>query len=177
MILWGSYGKFLVGIGAGFIVFVGAFTLWAIMENLGFPVASAAQVSAQMLYFMLAGWGAVAFVNHLQQRLQRFLRRHTDRRKQSHEGTDRLWRTPLRGSLMPGIFWRSSSVLSGRISGAWWTQLDAQLCMKKTRTGSSTSVSNPRRSSRTWLYGDTRAAPEALPFGRLSQPIPGIQRG
>lgn len=79
-----SYGKFLVGIGAGFIVFVGAFTLWAIMENLGFPVASAAQVSAQMLYFMLAGWGAVAFVNHLQQRLHKEV--------EVSEGTADFWR-------------------------------------------------------------------------------------
>lgn len=79
-----SYAKFLVGIGAGFIVFVGAFTLWAIMENLGFPVASAAQVSAQMLYFMLAGWGAVAFVNHLQQRLHKEV--------EVSEGTADFWR-------------------------------------------------------------------------------------
>lgn len=67
----GSYGKFLVGIGAGFVVFVGAFTLRAIMENLGFPVASATQASAQMLYFMLAGWGMVAFVNHHQKTLRK----------------------------------------------------------------------------------------------------------
>lgn len=68
-----SYGKFLVGIGAGFIVFVGAFMLQAILENLGFPAASAEQVSAQMLYFMLTGWGVVAFVNHLQKLLHKRL--------------------------------------------------------------------------------------------------------
>ena len=66
-----SYGKFLVGIGTGFIVFVGAFMLWVILDNLGFPVASAQQASAQMLYFMLTGWGAVSFVSHLQKGLHK----------------------------------------------------------------------------------------------------------
>lgn len=65
------YGKFLVGIGIGFMVFTGALTLWAILEHFGFPVASAEQVSAQMLYFMLTGWGVVAFVNHLQKGLHK----------------------------------------------------------------------------------------------------------
>lgn len=66
-----EYGKFLVGIGIGFMVFTGAITLWAILEHFGFPAASAEQVSAQMLYFMLTGWGVVAFVNHLQKRLHK----------------------------------------------------------------------------------------------------------
>lgn len=66
-----DYGKFLVGIGAGFIVFVGALTLWAIMDDLGFPVASTASASVQMLYFMLTGWGVVAFVSHLQKLLHK----------------------------------------------------------------------------------------------------------
>ena len=79
-----SYGKFLVGIGAGLIVFVGAFMLWAILENLGFPAASAEQVSAQMLYFMLTGWGAVSFVSHLQKGLHK--------KVEVSEGTADFWR-------------------------------------------------------------------------------------
>ena len=66
-----GYGKFLVGISTGFIVFVGACMLWAILDNLGFPAASAQQTSAQMLYFMLTGWGAVSFVSHLQKGLHK----------------------------------------------------------------------------------------------------------
>lgn len=80
----GSYGKFLVGIGAGFIVFVGAFMLWAILDNLGFPVTSEQQASAQMLYFMLTGWGVVAFTNHLQKGLHK--------KVEVSEGTADFWR-------------------------------------------------------------------------------------
>ena len=65
-----SYGKFLVGISAGIMVFTGALTLWAILEHFGFPAASATQASAQMLYFMLTGWGMVAFVSHHQKTLR-----------------------------------------------------------------------------------------------------------
>lgn len=79
-----SYGKFLVGIGTGFIVFVGAFMLWVILDNLGFPVASTQQVSAQMLYFMLTGWGAVSFVSHLQKGLHK--------KVEVSEGTADFWR-------------------------------------------------------------------------------------
>lgn len=79
-----EYGKFLVGISIGFTVFTGALTLWAILEHFGFPGASAEQVSAQMLYFMLTGWGAVAFVNHLQKGLHK--------KVEVSEGTADFWR-------------------------------------------------------------------------------------
>lgn len=79
-----GYGKFLVGIGAGFMVFTGACTLWAILEHFGFPGASATQTSAQMLYFMLTGWGVVAFVNHLQKRLHK--------KVEIADGTADFWR-------------------------------------------------------------------------------------
>lgn len=78
-----DYDKFLVGIGAGSVVFGGAFTLWAILENLGFPMASATQASAQMLYFMLTGWGVVAFVSHLQKLLHK--------KVEVSEGTADFW--------------------------------------------------------------------------------------
>lgn len=79
-----EYGKFLVGIGIGFMVFTGALTLWAILEHFGFPAASAEQVSAQMLYFMLTGWGAVSFVSHLQKGLHK--------KVEVSEGTADFWR-------------------------------------------------------------------------------------
>ena len=79
-----NYGKFLVGIGTGFIVFVGACMLWAILGNLGFPVASAQQASVQMLYFMLTGWGVVSFVSHLQKGLHK--------KVEVSEGTADFWR-------------------------------------------------------------------------------------
>lgn len=64
-------GKFLFGVSVGTIVWATSILIMMVFDQFGFPALSIHHLGAQMVYFMLTGWGMVAFVNHHQKTLSK----------------------------------------------------------------------------------------------------------